>query len=190
MIIAIIILGILLVISILFNLASFRTLFAVMRDIRDLENLREEYDFINGDVEIDENRIANKFPNTILLCHVEKNHDPKDTSTTKVVDISSYPKNHVIGITYFVQHQFFSDLKDSVKMDELRNHLRAEFIEDHPEEDDLEFIDKMIDEAIHETLGGEYNIDEAGGAMTRPLIPNCTVYQLKDGRWLWRQESF
>jgi hypothetical protein len=127
------------------------------------------------------------------LCHLEKNLDPNDESTTKIVDISSYPKNHIIGITYFVQHQLFSDLKDSVKMDNLKEKVLNEFMKDHdidPDEADMDFINELVDNSIKEVMQEEYDIDETGGAMTRPLIPNCTVYQLKDGRWLWRQEHF
>ena len=193
MLIAIIILGILLLGSILFNISSLRALFNLMREVNELEEFREEFDFLNGDAEIAEDRIAQKFPNAIILCHLEKNIDPNDESTTKIVDISSYPKNHIIGITYFVQHQLFSDLKDSVKMDNLREKILNQFLEDHdidPDEADMDFINKLVDDSIKEVLNEEYDIDEAGGAMTRPLIPNCTVYQLKDGRWLWRQEHF
>lgn len=193
MLIAIIILGILLLGSILFNISSFRALFNLMREINELDELREEFDFLNGDAEIAEDRIAQKFPNAIILCHLEKNIDPNDESTTKIVDISSYPKNHIIGITYFVQHQLFSDLKDSVKMDNLREKILNQFLEDRdidPDEADMDFINELVDNSIKEVMQEEYDIDETGGAMTRPLIPNCTVYQLKDGRWLWRQEHF
>lgn len=192
MIVAIIILGIFLLISILFNLASLKTLFNVMQEIKDLDDLREEYDFLNGDIDIAEDRIAQKFPNTILLCHIEKNSDSNDDSTTKIFDISNYAKNHVIGLTYFVQPQLFEDLKSSTNADAMRDRLRAQFLKDHsinPDEADEEFVNQLIDDAMKEVMNEGYFIDEANGAMTRPLIPNCTVYQLKDGRWLWRQES-
>lgn len=192
MLIAIIVLSILLLGSILFNLSSLRALFNIMREVRELDQLREEFDFFNGDADIAEDKIAQKFPNAIILCHLEKNINPQDDSMTKIIDISSYKKNHIIGITYFVQHQVFADLKDSTKMDALRKKVFDELVEEHnidPEDADIDFLNQIIDETIEEVLGEEYG-DDASETLTRPLIPNCTVYQLKDGRWLWRQERF
>ena len=58
MLIAVIILGILLLGSILFNISSVRALFNLMREVRELDELREEFDFLNGDAEIAEDKIA------------------------------------------------------------------------------------------------------------------------------------
>ena len=151
--------------------------------------MEEELLFAEGEIDIPEDKIQQKFLDAILLCHLERNN--QDDSTWKIVDTSSYNKNHIIGLTYFVQPQLFDDLKATVNEDTLRERAKEKIIDaigDEYEDADLDFLDDLIDEAMEELMGDKYDIDEEHGTMTRPLLPHCTVYQLKDGRWLWRQE--
>lgn len=156
-----------------------------------IDELTEELAFVQGETDIPDELIDQKFLDAILLCHIEKN--PFDGDVWKILDTSSYQKNHVIGLTYFVQPQTFEDLKNAISSDNVKDRVRQQVIEaiydDDEDEIDEDFIDEIIEQAYNEIMNEEYDIDEEHGTMTRPLLPHCTVYHLKDGRWLWRQES-
>ena len=181
--IAIIILSILLGISIFVIVMLIRAVFQLMQAAIEADKLAEEIAFTEGNYEIPEEEILNKYPNAILLCSLAKN--PFNDDTLKITDISNYNKNHVIGLTYLVQPQLYDDIRKDFDSPQIRNRLRQSIITEQgldPEEADLEFIDKIIEESIQETFS-EYN-----GTLVKPLMPHCIVYQLKDGRWLWRSE--
>ena len=188
MTIALVIISVLLVISILGNMILWRMLKTVVKLVNELTNAEQELAFCNGEIDIPEADIEQIFPNAIIMCHLEKNTLSSD-ETLKIVDISSYEKNHLIGLTYLVQPQFFDSLKAQFQSPDMRNELKRRIMESgeyDPEELDDEYLAQILNDAIQEVLGDEYHFDENEGTMTRPLIPNCTVYQLKDGRWLWR----
>lgn len=191
MVLVICVLSIMLILSIVLITLLLRALKNIFKGIQEREDLEEELAFLQGEIDIDEDRILRKFPDAILLCHLEQDPSLGESDTIKIFDISNYSKNHIIGLTYFVQPQFFEDLKNSVKMKQMRDRLRQKFMEDNdidPDEADIDFINSILDEAIGEVLEEEFLFDEKAQTMTRPLLPHCTVYQLKDGRWLWRQE--
>jgi energy-converting hydrogenase A subunit M len=75
----------------------------------------------------------------------------EDDSSTQIYDTSLYMKNHVIGLTQFVQKQVLEQVAQELNVD----------------------IEDILD-----------------GADSGAVIEDCTVYQLKDGKWLWRPESF
>lgn len=185
MIVAIILLGSLLIISIIFNLFLFRATRVLLNQIAENDNIAEEIAFMQGDYDIPEEEILNIYPNAILLCSLAKNSLNNDT--LKITDISNYPKNHIIGLTYLVQPQLFEDIRKDFNSPQIRERLKQSIIDEQgldPEEVDTEFLDEVIEESIQETFG-EY---DENGTLTKPLMRNCTVYQLKDGRWLWRSE--
>lgn len=191
MVVGLIILSVLLLISILGNIIMYHMLKALVKLTNEFEYAEQELAFCNGEIEIPESEIEQKFPNAIIMCHLEQNKISNEI--LKIVDISSYEKNHIIGLTYLVQPQFFDDLKAQFRSPDMKKELKRRILEENecdPDEIDDEYLTSLLDGAIQEVLGEEYNFDEEEGTMTRPLLPNCTVYQLKDGRWLWRQESF
>lgn len=188
--IALIIVSICLAIAGCFCFILIKILKHLLDTLIEEQQMEEELAFVEGEIDIPEERIAQKFPNAIMLCHLEKNEF--DDSTWKIVDTSSYSKNHIIGLTYFVQPQLFDELKATVSDDAIRDRAKEKVLDaigDDYEDADMDFLDELIDEAMEELMGDKYDIDEEHGTMTRPLLPHCTVYHLKDGRWLWRQES-
>lgn len=191
MVVALIIVSACLGIAILYSVTMTKILKSITADIISQQKMEEELLFVEGEIDIPEERIAKKYPKAIMLCHLKKNN--QDESTWKIIDTSMYSKNHIIGLTYFVQPQLFEELKAAVNTDALREKARERILQEVDLDDDdmdEDFIDDLIDQAIEELLGEDsYQIDEKYDTMTRPLLPNCTVYQLKDGRWLWRHES-
>lgn len=180
---AIIILSISLAIAVLYGIVVSRLLYIAVGEILQVEEREEEIAFENGLIDIPEEVIEEKFPNAILFCHLER--DDIHQNWWKAFDVSSYAKNRVIGLTYFVQPHIFDDLAQSIRDGEVRDAIRQQLKEMMDDEVESEIIDNIIDETLDE-MG--YRIDDSGTTMTKPLIPNCTVYHLKDGRWLWRQE--
>ena len=190
MVVALIITSVFLVLSLLLNIIFWRMLHNLINAVMQIDEFSEELAFVQGETDIPEEAIEQKFINAILLCHIEKN--PFDGDVWKIVDTSSYEKNHIIGLTYFVQPDTFEDLKNAVSVDKIKDNVRQKIIDaiyDEDDEIDEDFIDEIIEQAYDEIMDEDYDIDEEHGTMTRPLLPHCTVYHLKDGRWLWRQES-
>ena len=190
MVVALIITSVFLALSLLLNIIFWRMLHNLINSVIQIDELSEELAFVQGEADIPEEAIEQKFINAILLCHIEKK--PFDGDVWKVIDISSYEKNHIIGLTYFVQPDTFEELKNAVSVDKIKDNVRQKIIDaiyDEDDEIDEDFIDEIIKQAYGEIMDEKYDIDEEHGTMTRPLLPHCTVYHLKDGRWLWRQES-
>lgn len=188
--VALIIISIFLVVSASFNVLFLHMLRNLINAVMQIDELSEELAFVQGEADIPEEAIEQKFINAILLCHIEKN--PFDGDVWKIVDTSSYEKNHIIGLTYFVQPDTFEDLKNAISVDKIKDNVRQTIIDaiyNEDDEIDEDFIDEIIEQAYGEIMDEDYDIDEEHGTMTRPLLPHCTVYHLKDGRWLWRQES-
>lgn len=189
MITAIIILSAVLALALLIIFVLYKIVRVLVTGMTEIEQLQEELAFVQGKIDIPEEQIAQKFLDVILLCHIEKN--PNNGETWKIVDTSNYMKNHIIGLTYFVQPQLFDEIKNAVNEDNLREQIRADIIQElqlDENELDSDFVNDILNQAMNELVEDNYQIDEEHGAMTRPLLPHCTVYQLKDGRWLWRQE--
>lgn len=194
MVIALVIISILLLLSLLFNIFFLKMIKQLSDVIIQINELSEELAFSQGTVNVPEEAIAHKFLNATIICYIKKN--PVDGETWKIIDVSSYEKNHIIGLTYFVQPQIFEDIKSAIGIDQIKDKirplieeaLRAE-AEDDDEEVDEEFIDSVIEQAYEEIMKTDYLVDEENGEMIRPPIPHCTVYQLKDGRWLWRPQD-
>jgi hypothetical protein len=112
-----------------------------------LEDMDEEVNFLVGNIDIPEEKIEKKFLNVMIFYQIEQ----KDVqSPVKIFDTSQYEKNHLIGLTYFVQPQMFQQLKTQFGVRALR-------------------------------------VDN-GQEVVRAFLGNCRVYQLKDGRWLWRSD--
>lgn len=188
--VALIIVSVFLAISVVFNLIFLHMLRNLILAVMQIDELQEELAFVQGETDIPDELIDQKFLDAILLCHIEKN--PFDGDVWKIVDTSSYEKNHIIGLTYFVQPDTFEELKNAVSVDKIKDNVRQKIIDaiyDEDDEIDEDFINELIEQAYDEIVEEDYDIDEEHGTMTRPLLPHCTVYHLKDGRWLWRQES-
>lgn len=182
MVIIICILSILLLLSIGLNMLLFKAIKILVNNIKEIDDIEEEIAFFEGKININEDRILNKFTDVFLLLHVEFAENP---IILKSFDISQYEKNHIIGLTEFAQPQVFQEVKNKINVDKIKNTLRADFMKIHninPEEADMEFIDSVLNETINEVLA-----EEDFKEFTQ-LLPHCTVYQLKDGRWLWRQK--
>ena len=183
MVIAIIILSILLAAAGLVILVLITLCKRLLGQMIDIYNIQEEIAFLQGEIDIPEEDIAQKFRNATIIYNVEK--DTLSTGVQKIVDISNYEKNHLIGLTYLVQPQMFDELKAEISSDAVQEEVRRRILEEEDiDENDLDFLNDLIKDAVDEEFGAE------GEIMARPLLPNCTVYLLKDGRWLWRQESY
>lgn len=180
MILALIILCVILLGSLALNLICFRIISVTINEMIEADNFEEEMAFLNGEIDIDEDLIEKKFPNATILCQLKKNII-NDDEVMKIFDISSYEKNHLIGLTYFVQEQDLNNLRRTMDSKSERQELYQHLLQTH--EMDSESFERIADGVISEFFGEATN-----EAMFHPLIPNCTVYQLKDGRWLWRQE--
>ena len=74
--------------------------------LQELEQLYFQLEFLQGN-EYDKtySAIEEIFEDVILLLQVKPNPDRSDQSITKIFDTSLYLKNHIIGLTYFVQEQ-------------------------------------------------------------------------------------
>jgi len=130
--------------------------------IRELIKTTEEIDFIQGRTDIPDKRILNKYLHVGIIYKVAKSATNSDY---KIFDVSEYEKNNVIGLTYFVQEQDFEMFKRKAI-----TRIMAGI--------DLDELDDESREILQAGLAQDNFIS---------IIDDCTVYQLKDGRWLWRE---
>lgn len=182
MVIALICVSILLFFSIICNVLLFFISSRFQMILNEIAELEEERAFLAGEIDLPEDRVLQKFPNATIIYHVET--FPGDAEDPiKVLDTSSYMKNHIIGLTYFVPEQVLKEVNDSLyNSQELRKRIRDRLAQDA---DNLEpeALNLLIEETIKE-IRQESDLDLDSS------IPHCTVYLLKDGGWIWRQESF
>ena len=145
----------------------------------------EELEFLQGEIDIPEERIAQKYTDAIVLFNTAADPDAQTTDVTKIVDTSCYLKNKVIGLTYLVPEQMLDEIKEAISHADIKERVITQLQQLYPELDldgaDSDFLENLMDGAIDEVLEEE--------TQTQPLIPHCTVLQLTDGRWIWRQES-
>lgn len=175
MVIAIVILSILLLFSVLVCVKMGQI---VYQAVGTIDNLKQEYEtmmFMEGIVDIPDEAIMYKFDDASLLCRTLPSEEGE---VRQVFDTSLYMKNKVIGLTYFVPKQDLEEFKRNLQKDkELEKQLRRKL--------KLEGIEISTEE-LREILQQTPVINENSPP---PIIPHCTVYCLKDGRWLWRQEE-
>lgn len=115
--------------------------------------------FLDGG-EIDSKFILNEYPHANLLVKFIIG----DKETIAIWDVSQYEKNKIIGLTTFGPAQWLDEgilrlLKE-----------KPDFFAGMDEEDFVDFR-KDLAAAVEEQ---------------HTLITNVTVYQMKDGTWLWR----
>lgn len=137
-----------------------------------IKNAQQELAFFNGEINIPEEDILQKFVNVTLFYNIEK--DSSIQGIHKIIDLSSYEKNNVIGLTYLVQPQIFNELYSAINLDNFKEYFLQQ---ENISENDFKNILKSLE-------------DNEDTIVAQPFIRNCTVYQLKDGRWLWRQEFY
>lgn len=176
MVIAIISLSIMLFISIIFNIFIFKLFNRSLDRIITLNNEFEELEFMEGIADIPEEKILQKFEDATLFCNTVPT---KTDEVLQIYDTSLYLKNKIIGLTYFVPEQDFTDIKNDLqlKRKDIEKHIRQKLAEQQIEVTAQEFEEIMM------------NAMEQAQAAIVPLLPHCTVYQLTDGRWLWRKEE-
>ena len=175
MVIAIIILSILLLLSVLLCGKMGQMIFNMVGVIQGLRAEHETIMFMEGLTDIPEEDILYKFDDASLLCRTLPS---KENEVQQVFDTSLYMKNKVIGLTYFVPEQDLVEFKRNIQKDkDLERQLRRKL--------KLEGID-ISSEELNEILTQHPLMDEDSPP---PIITHCTVYCLKDGRWLWRQEE-
>jgi len=156
------------------------------KNISIIRKTNEEISFLEGKSDFPNNKIQRKFLDVTLLYRVEFRPDYADM--TKIFDISNYEKNNVIGLIYFVQKQTFDDLIKMTRGDAVRDSLIRRIQEQYGVAADEEVIEDLMQQA-EALISQEERMRQESGLIIRPLIPHCTVYQLKDGRWVWRPES-
>lgn len=136
----------------------------IMKQYIDMCNVFEELSFFDGDEPFfkDED-VAQRFENVVLLYNVQKG----TTDYSIIVDTSKYEKNNLIGLTYIVPAKDYEKLASDVHRNikgKVGNKL-----------EELELDDEWMAKSIQEAMDGV-------------LVPLCDVYQLKNGRWIWRSK--
>ena len=176
MVIAIISLSIILSISIIFNIIILKLFNRSLDTIITLNNEFEELEFMEGIADIPEEKVLQKFEDAILFCNTVPT---KTDEVLQIYDTSLYLKNKVIGLTYFVPEQDLIDIKHNLqsKREDIEKQIRRTLAEHQIEVTAQEFEEIMK------------NAMEQAQTAIVPLLPHCTVYQLTDGRWLWRKEE-
>ena len=111
MVIALVIVSILLALIIFIDVIIAIAASAYWRREAEEAKLEEEFLFFNGDIEIPEEDIEKAYYNVLTVCKVEVKDDLPDDVIEKIIDVSQYEKNHIIGLTFFVQKQECEKLK-------------------------------------------------------------------------------
>ena len=157
MIIAIIILSIWAGLCLLFLRILGRTVLLQNQTILEVQKYLNEIDFLDGG-DLDKELILNEYKNaTLLVSYIEGNNE-----TVVVWDVSQYEKNRIIGLTTFGPTQWVDTAIEKLK----------------------EQIPELFDSMDANELRQEIGRDIAQKGM---LYPGVDVYQMKDGRWLWRK---
>lgn len=117
--------------------------------------------FDGGEAPFQKNEVLYHYENVTLLYNIQRG----TTEYLTILDTSKYEKNNLIGLTYVVPAADYDKMAKDVE-----KHIRSKIA------DKLEDFDKdFLSEHIHETMDGV-------------LIPLCDVYQLKNGRLMWRSK--
>lgn len=134
----------------------------LMKNYIDMCDIVDELNFIEGnnDILIQKEEIIRKYENVILLYNIQRGTFEYMT----VVDTSKYEKNNLIGLTYIVPAQEFDKLASDVKKNVKRKIQNR-----------IEIESEWLDDSLEEIMQGT-------------LIPMCDVYQLKNGKWIWRSK--
>ena len=157
MIIAIIILSIWAGLSLLLLRIFGKTILLQNQTIIEVQRYLNEIDFLDGG-DLDKELILNEYKNaTLLVSYIEGNNE-----TVVVWDVSQYEKNRIIGLTTFGPTQWVDTAIEKLK----------------------EQIPELFDSMDANELRQEIGRDIAQKGM---LYPGVDVYQMKDGRWLWRK---
>lgn len=157
MIIAIVILSIWAGLSLLILRILGKTILWQNQTILEVQKYLNEIDFLDGG-DLDKELILNEYKNAILLVsYIEGNNE-----TVVVWDVSQYEKNRIIGLTTFGPTQWVDTAIEKLK----------------------EQIPELFDSMDANELRQEIGRDIAQKGM---LYPGVDVYQMKDGRWLWRK---
>jgi len=117
--------------------------------------------FDGGEMPFKKNEVLYHYENVTLLYNIQRG----TTEYLTILDTSKYEKNNLIGLTYVVPAADYDKMAKEVE-----KHLRSK-IADKMEDFDKDFLSNQI----HETMDGV-------------LIPLCDVYQLKNGRLMWRSK--
>ena len=180
MIIALITLSIVLLLSIAFNVKLAQMFFNTLNAMTDMQKEFEEVQFMEGYLDIPEEDILEKFEDVSLVCQTLPT---KDGEMMQVFDTSLYMKNKIIGLTYFVPEQTLQEVNSSLRdndaiMKKIRRKLEEMGAEFSDTEEEQEYFQEIVNRAM------EYE-----DVQQVPRLEHCTVYHLKDGRWIWRQEE-
>ena len=176
MVIAIILLILILSVSATLNYILLRALGKAADAIITLQNEFDDLQFMEGMLDIPEEEILQKFDDAFLLCQTIP---IEGEDARQIFDTSLYLKNKVIGLTYFVPKQILKDVQQEVTTDA----KVEEIIRRGLEENGIE-VDEETFQLIFQEAKDQLELDDSP-----PIIPHCTVYQLKNGRWIWRQEN-
>ena len=146
-------------------------LYRVIRKLFDVYAQREQesdnfYDFSLATYEYPQSEIAQCFEDVLVFCYINKDETVEDT--VKIVDTSNYIRKNLIGIIYLVQPQAYDEMTQKIELslDSIKEAIRRRY----PGEG-IDWENDAIQEAIHRPYA---------------FFPHSTVYQLKDGNWLWR----
>ena len=176
MVIAIILLILMLSVSAVLNYILLRALGKAADAIMALQNEFDDLQFMEGMLDIPEDEILQKFDDAFLLCQTIP---IEGEDVRQIFDTSLYLKNKVIGLTYFVPKQLLENVQQEVTTDA----RIEEIIRRKLKENDIE-VDEETFQIIFQEAKEQLELDDSP-----PIIPHCTVYQLKNGRWIWRQED-
>ena len=134
----------------------------VMKLYFEMCEVFDELDFFDGNSQVfPQKDIERKYENVTLLYNIQKG-----TEYSIIVDTSKYEKNNLIGLTYLVPAADYDKLANDV----MRN-VKRKMKEEAGKDADVDFIE----ETVQDTMDGV-------------LIPLCDVYQLKNGKWVWRSK--
>ena len=176
MVIAIIVLILILSVSAVLNYILLRALGKAADAIIALQNEFTDLQFMEGMLDIPEEEILQKFDDAFLLCQTIP---VEEEDVRQIFDTSLYLKNKVIGLTYFVPKQLLESVQQEVTTDA----RIEEIVRRNLEENGIE-VDEETFQIIFQETKKQLELDDSP-----PIIPHCTVYQLKNGRWIWRQED-
>ena len=135
-------------------------LYKIIKRYFEMCEVFDELDFLEGkDNAFPQKDIQCKYENVLLLYNIQRG----TTEYTVIVDTSKYEKNNLIGLTYLVPAADYDRLAKDV-VHNVKRKIKEEY-----KDEDIDFLE----DSIKDTMNGT-------------IIPMCDVYQLKNGRWIWR----
>lgn len=136
-----------------------RTILYQYKTITEISNYLNLLDFIEGG-EVDEKLILRKYEHAILLI----SYIEHQAESIAIWDVSQYEKNNVIGLTIYGLGDVFDQALIKIQQQNL------EELQDLSKEDFLELRQSVKDILANQGV----------------TIIDRTIYQMKDGSWLWR----